>query len=48
MKKSSKNLKRKKRKQDRFYDRSRAIPNDVYFGDVQGRSSFISIQNFIQ
>lgn len=21
---------------DRFYDKSRAIPNDIYFGDVKG------------
>jgi hypothetical protein len=26
---------KKKIKQDRFYDRSRNIPNDVYFGDVK-------------
>lgn len=25
------------RKKDRFYDKSREIPNDVYFGDVTGR-----------
>lgn len=25
-------------KRDRFYDRSRDIPNDVYFGDVNGKS----------
>lgn len=24
------------RKKDRFYDKSREIPNDVYFGDVTG------------
>lgn len=24
-------------KKDRFYDRSRDIPNDVYFGDVKGK-----------
>lgn len=29
-------IKRKITKKDRFYDRSRDIPNDVYFGDVKG------------
>jgi hypothetical protein len=27
-------------KRDRFYDRSRDIPNDVYFGDVNGTFSY--------
>lgn len=27
-------------KRDRFYDRSRDIPNDVYFGDVNGKILF--------
>jgi hypothetical protein len=27
---------KKKIKRDRFYDRSRDIPNEVYFGDVNG------------
>jgi hypothetical protein len=29
-------IKRKPVKKDRFYDKSRDIPNDVYFGDVKG------------
>lgn len=29
-------IKKKIVKRDRFYDRSRDIPNDVYFGDVKG------------
>lgn len=33
---SSSSIKRKI-KRDRFYDRSRDIPNDVYFGDVKGK-----------
>lgn len=28
---------RRKMKRDRFYDRSRDIPNEVYFGDVNGK-----------
>lgn len=28
-------------KRDRFYDRSRNIPNDVYFGDVKGKFKYI-------
>lgn len=31
-------IKRKIAKKDRFYDKSRDIPNDVYFGDVNGES----------
>lgn len=31
-------IKRKLAKKDRFYDKSRDIPNDVYFGDVNGES----------
>lgn len=30
-------IKNKIAKKDRFYDRSRDIPNDVYFGDVKGK-----------
>lgn len=30
-------LKKKLANKDRFYDRSRDIPNDVYFGDVNGK-----------
>lgn len=29
-------IRRKIAKKDRFYDKSRDIPNDVYFGDVKG------------
>lgn len=29
-------MKRPVVKKDRFYDKSRDIPNDVYFGDVKG------------
>ena len=31
-------IKRKMVKKDRFYDKSRDIPNDVYFGDVNGKN----------
>lgn len=32
---------------DRFYDRSRDIPNDIYFGDVKGKQVDVSIpENF--
>lgn len=33
-------IKKKITKRDRFYDRSRDIPNDVYFGDVKGNKNF--------
>lgn len=29
--------KKKKRRQDRFYDKSQDIPNDIYFGNVNGK-----------
>jgi hypothetical protein len=34
-------IKKKIVRKDRFYDKSRDIPNDVYFGDVKGESSDI-------
>jgi len=35
-------IKKKKTSKDRFYDKSRDIPNDVYFGDVNGEPPFDS------
>lgn len=39
-------IRRKITKKDRFYDKSRDIPNDVYFGDVKGLLSLISLFSF--
>lgn len=39
-------IKKKIAKKDRFYDRSRDIPNDVYFGDVKGKENFFLCKNF--
>lgn len=32
-------IRKKSGKKDRFYDKSRDIPNDVYFGDVKGNEN---------
>lgn len=37
-------MKRPMVKKDRFYDRSRDIPNDVYFGDVKGKVTFHDVE----
>lgn len=36
-----------KGKKDRFFDKSRSIPNEIYFGDIQGKAGkwrFLLIQ----
>lgn len=39
---------RKISKKDRFYDKSRDIPNDVYFGDVKGEIVQLNIMQSLQ
>jgi hypothetical protein len=39
-------IKKKIMKKDRFYDKSRDIPNDVYFGDVKGEKEKKYFQSF--